>query len=90
MEWFYQIPGVGDLRSADAFFQFFAVYGASFAPVCCSNAPPRGFRRWTSIFFDICARHVPPRYSGRYPRSVMLHWQAGHGHLSPDQGVTDP
>lgn len=25
MEWFYQIPGVGDLRSADAFFQFFAV-----------------------------------------------------------------
>ncbi|PLL71766.1 nitrogen fixation protein NifW, partial [Klebsiella quasipneumoniae] len=25
MEWFYQIPGVDDLRSADAFFQFFAV-----------------------------------------------------------------
>ena len=25
MEWFYQIPGVDDLRSAEAFFQFFAV-----------------------------------------------------------------
>ena len=25
MEWFYQIPGVDELRSAESFFQFFAV-----------------------------------------------------------------
>lgn len=36
MEWFYQIPGVDELRSAESFFQFFAV---PYHPSCLAAAP---------------------------------------------------
>ena len=36
MEWFYQIPGVDELRSAESFFQFFAVpYQPELLGRCC-------------------------------------------------------
>lgn len=70
MEWFYQIPGVDDLRSADAFFQFFAVPYQPERLAHCSLPVLAAFHRKLRA-------EVPCSTSWRRTRARTGCWRAG-------------